>query len=407
MGRTPGWLLVFGLAACQGPVAERSASDWTAAPVVIAPPYHEVIAVAHNRLGAFDPSLTFDSGERRLRMSYSSVDREPGSGMQVVYNRSAFSTDGGKSWQNDLYPLNAPVVRDLLFLGRGSWWTETTSLLYDPVGPVTERYKLLSLRYLALATGERYVANQSWIEYKAAPSFWMLPFVTPTKLLSGHLYNSLNDVVNPITQPPLLGAPVITEPALHHPAIGLPMPCGAFSEPDIHRTAAGLFVVLLCIEVPPGASAPSGHPIVLFEVSTEAGCTITQAACWRYRGTLLSDADAEARGFDGYSAADLVTGKNGSTYLLASPFRHATVFGVPVEDAYQGCHVFRIEHLSTATVARQSGLPTLVKNFESDTDFAGACAYDAAAVVSGVLFGRVTAPGDMLFEIFGTGFHLE
>jgi hypothetical protein len=325
-------------------------------------------------------------------MSYSAVDPSalwPAENPQVVSTRLAYTDDQGGSWTDSGTVVNAWQDVDLSAvlappLNAGTWQNEVSSLVFDsgPSVPAGQRWKLLWHHYLVL-DNLRQLNNHAWIGLKMAASPDLLPAATEIKLFSSSGYDTANNTLGGTTKSPLGGAPAIALDT----AFGGALTGGIFSEPGLLAKTSGLYLAMLCVNL------PSQHRIILLKCCS--ACDPAQAANWSYLGTALADADAAAFGCDqGFSAPHLVSSGT-QDYLIVTP-----VSSTPFDGYYNGCRVYRFQDLETATL--EAGGPVVTVNGIPGS-FHGAGTYLSAAVSAGLMYSQyLEGPGGP-FRIYRSG----
>lgn len=312
-------------------------------------------------LGIFDPSIERDPGTGRLWMSYSSVDSSiyyPRSVYWGVSVRLAYSDDNGTSWQDAdvvvgpkqemlLGPLpESDPAATIPINSKGTWQSETSSLIYDPSAPIEARWKLIWFQYLH-ANSVSYFADYSWIALKTAATPLGLATASPIKLFGGlGLRPESANTVAP-TFAPTGGVPAIrlnTDLTQTLPEADLAeLSLCVFAEPGLHATTSSLYLTIFCADV---ITMPATKYLVHFRCSSP--CDITNAANWQYLGRLLTPADAQvATDLTHFQAPDWVE-KDNKMYLLTTPV------DTNVGDRYDGCRLYELDPL-TQTLRRENG----------------------------------------------------
>jgi hypothetical protein len=217
-----------------------------------------------------------------------------------------------------------------------------------------------------------------------------LAAATEVKLFAGYLYDTGNNTAGGGSKSPVGGAPQLqldtAIPALNH--------C-VFSEPGMYASASTLYLSLQCVKITSLSPLTiTDHPIVLLKCS--GSCTT--GSNWSYVGTVLNDTNATAIGYDtGFSASGLFESA-GSIYLVATPVQTA---GVPWSDYYSGCRVYRFSNIDSAQLEISGSQPGLIGSVNGTAgSFNGACAYNASANMSGMLYSEANTSGTDVFRIF-------
>src|SRR5260370_35275881 len=130
----------------------------------------------------------------------------------------------------------------------------------------------------------------------------------------------------------------------------------------------------------------------------DSPCHPASAGGWRYMATMLTDDDAKAVGFRGYSAPDLFA-QGGRTYLMVTP-----VSDKPWKGSYNGCDIYRFASLETAVLEQDHGKPRIVGQVRGHPgSFSGACTYQPSVAASGFFYGEIKLADRPVFQIFQTG----
>ncbi|MBU1425850.1 MAG: glycoside hydrolase [Gammaproteobacteria bacterium] len=355
------------------------------------PPPERITFAGVGAHGIFDPSVARDPASGRIWMSYSAVDPSalwPTQNIIVVATRLAYSDDNGKTWTD-----SGAIISDYLDVtiplaapdNAGTWVNEVSQLVYDPGATPNERWKILWHHYLLINNVRHF--EHGWLGMKMAGTPEGLAAAQEVKLFAGNLYNSDNDTQNGITRSPLGGAPLIHLDTELDPALNTCL----FSEPGMYASGSALYLSVLCVKYP-GFS----HSIALLKC--DSPCTTGSAASWSYLGTVLQDSDAAAIGFDtGFSASGLFESA-GSMYLVATPVQTA---GAPWPDYYSGCRVYRFSNIDSALLQTSGSQPALIGSVHGTAgSFNGACAYNASANMSGMLYSEANTSVTDIFRIY-------
>lgn len=350
--------------------------------------------------GVFDPSLADTPPGQRAWMSYSAVDpspRWPQTDTRTMTTRLAYSDDGGSSWRDLGTRVNRLSELQLSSGKGGTWNSEVSSLVFDPSAPPRERWKLFWHHYLAIGNNGQF--QNGWIAYKHAGTADGLISAPEIKLFGAFAYNHDNDSPGSANGSPVAGAPLVETKNIDR--LGM---CVALSEPGAMVTPSGLYMSLDCFM--PKVANPIGllgmgvfgakDDIVLLKC--DAPCHPEHQDSWRYISTLLTPDDANAFGFNSFSGTDLFLA-NGHAYLIASP-----VSNKPVNNAYNGCFVFRFADLESGMLERPGGRLSAVMTIQgSPNTFNGACTYQASVPNAGFLYGQITFADRPVFHIYATG----
>jgi hypothetical protein len=356
------------------------------------PPSPRITFAGVGSHGVFDASLAKDPGSTRLWMSYSAVDPSrawPAQNVDVVTTRLAYSDDAGSTWTDSGALVNGPLDVQLPLAppdDAGSWTNEVSSLVYDPGASADARWKLLWHHYLLVDGDRRF--EHGWLGLKAAATPEGLASATEVKLFAGAGYDTANDTQGGVTGSPVGGAPAVRLDTRHADLSGC-----VFTEPDLHATAAALYVSLHCAKVD-----GSGENLVVL-LRCDSPCDFGDSASWSYRGTLLRNADAAALGFDGGFSATELFDAAGGTYLVVTPVSTA-----PFPGYYNGCRVYRFQSLDPAVLQGASGAPAVVGSVGGTAgSFNGACTYHRDGTAGGVVYGEFFPTEVERFRLFRSG----
>lgn len=321
-------------------------------------------------LGIFDPSVAYDAKNKKLWMSYSYVepskywksDKHFGVGLRLAY-----STNGGRNWQDagivvspfvdhQVGPL--PSVNPKLNLprnSRGTWQSETSSLLYDPYAPADQRWKIIWHQYLK-ANGTSYFVDYAWISLKTAASPGQLARARPIKLFGGKFIQATGEQGEAPAFSPTPGAPKI---ALNREitrsidgADSNELNNCVWAEPSLLADGQGVHLAINCQYL---AGSDIQAYVVMF--SCARPCNMQRADNWVYKGRVLTPAHAQQIGFRNYSAPDL-SKRGDNYYLTVTPVRDVK------ESAYEGCRVYRFADFSKARLAMNQGKLTEVQRYD-------------------------------------------
>ncbi len=366
------WLIA--LSTCLLSVPSRGADRAHAPPILLA----DVGA-----RGVFDPAITEDPATGFLWMSYSAFEPSQHSRWGVEL-RLAYSDDGERwhdagsvqSFQDVIVgPLAATEAGELdVRAGSpGTWQNETSSLVYDAHAPAEQRWKLFWHQSLWANDVPRH-AGYSWIALKMARTPEALAQAPVLKLFTGYMAKSAGEsdalpAMSPVAGPAAirlderdaqLGACVFGQPA-------------ALSAPE------GLYLSLDCAWM---GTRPQLHTVLLR--CAQPACDVTQASSWAVVGRLTEPRDAPLldEKYQGFGGTSLVE-KDGAYFLIASPVMAA-------DKRYDGCHVFRFEDFSTATLRRDRRKRLRIEQTIRGVPGThhGACAAHAR-LADGTLFGQI------------------
>lgn len=298
-------------------------------------------------LGIFDPAPAVDPDGKRIWMSYSSVDPSKWPANKRISTRIAHSDNYGATWTDDgvvnqstdvTLPLAAPN-------NAGTWQHEVSRLAYDPFAPANERWILVWMRYIEV-NGVRHF-DHTWIAMRTAPSPLPGKWSAERKLFVAAGYPSSDDSI--------VGPPQYRLNALASDLVG----CVAATEPGLLVYPEALYMSLYCAT----PNVTDGRQILLRQPRN--------GGKWTYVGSLTTNADARAMGYDDFSATELADTSKGP-YLIVSPEKGGR---------YKGCLAFEIADLASASVVRRNGAPVVAKKIELNLGgmgFGGACGYSPA-----------------------------
>lgn len=345
----------------------------------------EVLFANVSQLGIFDPSVAATPGASRAWMSYSAVDpspRWPNQNSRAVTTRLAYSDDDGKTWKDSGKTINA--LKDVELPGwfnkSGTWHNEVSSLVYDPWGSPSARWKLFWHHYLTVNGKSRF--ENGWIGLKTAATPEGLSSARELKLFSAKAYNEANNDLAGASASPVANAPVLRVETLH-PDLSR---CVALSEPGGVATGEGIFLSVGCFEV---HFLGIESKIILLKCATP--CDPSVEGAWKYVATLLTDKDAGRWNADSFSGADIFEA-DGRHYLVVSP-----VTDQPVQGAYNGCLVFRFTNIGTGALDKTKAISRVSGTKHS---FNGACTHQHSAAGGRFLYGEIQFGDRPTFHIF-------
>ena len=296
--------------------------------------------------GMFDPSVTQDPATGRLWMSYSSFDvslhSRWGVGLRIAYS------EDGTDWHDagavhkftdvKVGPLQASEAGEIAVDAdsRGTWQSETSTLVYDEHAPSEQRWKLFWHQTLWANDIPRH-AGYSWIALKMAEAPEKLVEAPTIKLFTGYLAKSAGESAIAPAFSPLPNPPAIRLDQ-RDPQLGA---C-VFGQPSALSTREGLYLALDCAWL---GTRPSLHTVLLR--CAHPNCNVTDAASWAVVGRLTEPPDAPRldERYKGFGGTALVE-KDARFYLIASP---VTAEG----ERYDGCFVFRFEDLMKGKLQRE------------------------------------------------------
>ncbi len=216
------FIILLSLTACGGGGSSSNPAPTT--PAVPAKPIPErIIFSGAGNLGIFDPSVTREPGSGRLWMSYSSIANSSYYQPALYWGvsiRLAYSDDNGMTWKDSgavvaanieatVGPLTeAHPAGNIVAGSQGIWQSETSSLVYDPSAPLSERWKLIWHQYLN-ANLVSYFVDYGWLAMKMASTPQGLETATAIKLFAGIGLQPANTNSNIPVFAPIGGAPAI------------------------------------------------------------------------------------------------------------------------------------------------------------------------------------------------------
>lgn len=337
--------------------------------------------------GIFDPSLDAEPGSEETWLSYSTVSTSllwPDQNPTVINTRLARSTDGGLNFNfiNEINPALDVTVDLAAPKNAGTWVSEVSSIAYDEKADPERRWKLIWHHYLQI-DGIRHFEH-GWLGYREAARADQLKDASEIKLFGAGLYDPINNQADSVTQPPVAGAPLIDIRDLSDEL----SECSVLSEPGWLSDDDALYLAVGCYQID-----PFENRIIL--LSCAQPCAVTNPMAWRYVNTLLMDADAQALGFEKFSAPDIFS-IGDVYYLWVSP-----VTQIPFEDGYNGCRAFQFKSIADGTLhtnTKNQPVPAMILNGLPDT-FNGACAMHTAAGQQ-AFYSQLMLPSPSVFQVF-------
>ena len=173
--------------------------------------------------------------------------------------------------------------------------------------------------------------------------------------------------------------------------------CAAFTEPALFSHDGGSYLVLQCTGVAGSQGDSSAERLTLLREGDDG---------YEVVGNLITGSDAAAFGFDVFTQPDVSVAREGSLLLVVTPKK------LEEDPAHQGCIVFTIDDLGTASVRRDGeGVPIARTIITEDGNGLGPglCTYDSASE-TGVLLVITSVdiasnPVDIVFSLRETGIH--
>ncbi len=337
--------------------------------------------------GIFDPSLDAEPSSDGTWLSYSTVSPSslwPEQNPTVINTRLAHSTDGGLNFNfiNEINPA-LDVTLDLAPpKNAGTWVNEVSSIAYDEKADPGKRWKLIWHHYLQI-DGNRHFEH-GWLGYREAAQADQLKDATEIKLFGAGLYDPINNLADSATHPPVVGAPLIDIRDLNDEL----SKCSVLSEPGWLSDDDALYLAVGCFQID-----PFENQIIL--LSCAQPCTVTNPLAWRYVNTLLRNNDAQALGFEKFSAPDIFS-INGAYYLWVSP-----VTDSPFADSYNGCRAFQFKSITDGTLhtnTKNQPIPAIILDGIPGT-FNGACALHTTAG-NKAFYSQLMQSSQDIFQVF-------
>ncbi|TSC74811.1 MAG: hypothetical protein G01um101444_164 [Parcubacteria group bacterium Gr01-1014_44] len=325
--------------------------------------------------GIFDPSLEND--DSRIWMSYSAVENPrpfscAGKSLTLkrVETRLAYSDNQGANWVDGGVAIPSEDVCLPAPYHLGTWMSETPTIIKDMKAPASERWKIISHRYLWVQEdGDFNQENNKkfdfgWYGLRAAASPELLKNASEKKLAGAAYQNS-----------------VLGEPATWlnkvHPALS---DCLFFGEPGGLSDSTGFYLTTSCFTL-----NPATFKLALLKYN---------GSSWSYVGTSFNQEESSKIGSEKTMTAASLFKAGNQAYLMAT--KH-------VGGLYSGCYIFGI-NLANGEIQKEAGAPKILQSIEGiQSVFNGACGYNPASRESGIVFGELT---DMvtnpMFKIFKT-----
>lgn len=319
------------------------------------PEYEEVMIYEESAPnGIFDPSLEYEPEGKIGWMAYSVVE-EPGR----VHTHMAKSSDNGKTWKkvievNVSAPaiINTPDNRQI----KGVWRHEVPTLVHDP-NDQGRQWKLFWHKYFVKSPfrGQDRMFHYGWIAYKYAADP-QGPWSDDIALLGAGGF------------PPKPFQCEINLNSLHKSLKGMV----AYSEPGSLYKDDVLYLVLQCHE-----SAVS--KLILF-------ASDDHAKSWKYVNTLLTAKDAQAFGYQHFTAPSLVQ-ENNRVFLLMSPMS-------PIPVDHDGTAVIEFEDITKGLLKRNTQGQVLIHKylpvtFKEANVNAGESDYDEYNTYGGIVMPQI------------------
>lgn len=386
-------VLISTLSACGGGGGSDSSSTGSTVPTPPTPPisFHcandstcpeisivgdPVATDAFRGLG--DPSLEYDSDTDTLWMSYSWLDVIETSPLDPalinfgIRTHLAMSADQGRSFQfvraiNVAAAENNPDNAQPGFAAH-----EVSTLVKGSLG----QWQVLWLRYFDFAAG---TGDRSDFRYQRTVAS------DPAEL-----GDAQEDWIRGIGLSPSISVPhnlsLIPELA----------DCTIYTEPALYANSTATYLATYCIVInAQGLRDEAAERLVLFREESNG---------YSYLGELLNAADAVTLGVDKLEQADISTALDGSLLLIVTPIDNDAL------PPHQGCVVFEIQDLETASVERDANgnaIPRAIITGDGSGLGPGLCTYDSASETGVILVIPTlsTTPLDATFSMRATGIH--
>ncbi len=333
-----------------------------------------IIAGENHKSGIFDVSIEYDKDGIGW-MAYSRVELP-----KYVETHVARSSNHGKSWKY-IATINKSIDGTFDYLGKslkGTWRSETPTLLYDPGDTASRQWKLFSHRYPAKAPFKKgsHLYAEGWIEYKYALSP-NGPWSKPIRLFGKRKNNCLVDL------------------STIHPSLKNIL---WYNEMGSIVVNGVIYLSLDASTTPSGVGEWSKRKIVL--VSSK-----DHGKSWRYVGKLTDFNDASDFGYLIFTGSSLI--KEGKRlFLLISPSGAKGLF--KKNRAHDGTMVVEIKDITQAKLKRDSnGMLNILKWIKPSLRSGGLSDYDENNTYGGILFSQIntsirTKNADF-FQVFSTG----
>lgn len=335
------------------------------------------ISGENHKSGIFDVSVEY-AQDGIGWMAYSRVELP-----KYVETHLARSDDSGKNWKY-ITTVNKSVDGTFDYLGKkqkGSWRSETPTLLYDPGDTPSRRWKLFSHRYPAKAPFKKgaHLYAEGWIEYKHA-SNPTGPWSKPIRLFGKRKNNCLVDLST--IHPSLKNVLWYNE-------------IGSIVVKDV------IYLSLDASTTPTGLGEWKKRKIVL--VSSK-----DHGKSWHYAGTLTDYNDANKLGYLIFTGSSLIK-KGNRLFLFISPSGSKKLF--KKNKAHDGTVIVEIEDISQAKLKRDSnGDLVILKWIKPSLNSGGLSDYDEQNTYGGILFSQINtsirSKNADFFQTFNTGDHV-
>lgn len=172
--------------------------------------------------------------------------------------------------------------------------------------------------------------------------------------------------------------------------------CSILTEPGLFSDNTGTYLATTCLVIDGlGIRQPSQERIVLLREESNG---------YSFIGNLLDAADAADLNADHIEQVDITLARDNSLILIGTPIVASA------DPMHQGCVVFDIADLSTASITRDNsgtGIPRTIITADGNSLGPGLCSYDANSE-TGIMLVITTAtfsPVDIEFSLRATGVH--
>jgi len=362
-----------------GPATFHCANNSSCPEVLIdGDPMASTNGVADAFRGYGDPSLEYDAVSGTLWMSYTWLNvivTDPTPPAIVDFGARthlARSDDGGETFAF-VRSINETTAEDHPGSSIPGWAAHEVSTL---VKEVSGQWQLLWLRYFD-PLGDSQIRS----DFRYDRSVGSDP---------GQLGNTSEEWIRGATLSPSI--------TVQHNLSLIPelADCSIFTEPALYADASGTYLATYCQVIDSqGVRQSAIERLVLLREEGNG---------YSFRGNLLDASDAADRGADHLQQADIALARDGSLILIVTPILDNS------DPKHQGCIVFDIDDLATASVVRDAtgqAIPRTIITADGNGLGPGLCTYDANSD-TGILLVITTFlenPFDSEFSLRATGIH--
>ncbi len=261
----------------------------------------------------------------------------------------------------------------------GTWVHEVSSIVYEPNGDPSQRWKLVWSTFLKINGNGQWEHSCMALKTAATPEGLINP--PAVKLFTGFLYNSGNDFPISPTQPPIATPSAIQiDTAIPNLATCI------VAEPGLMATSSAVYLSIQCEQFNDPENQ-NDNDRVIFLLKCASPCDMTKVSSWVFLGRLFNQSESVAvePDYGGGYAAPALAEYQGSTYLIVTPSDVSTA-------VYRGCTVFKFQDLETASLVKVGNVPQVIRRIEGTKDsFRGACGYDQYSSASGVFLSELSS----------------